>query len=224
MSTPQKRGVCLCCAFQSVANKNLDGQAHGCIEQQHGAVSDCRFAIRKSMGGMGIAIPHRLDPSDAATHWNSAPKRGCGDCEIDRLPVGLFSLSSQVKKPVTTIWPHVAGLMASHVLGAAPGGAYTMVRQRRWQCAACRRHVSLTFGTVLHHTKTPLTLWFWAMDVMTTDTRGVSALLLQHQLRLTRYEPAWMMLHQLRRAMVNVAREPLRGRSEARRALGRGRA
>jgi hypothetical protein len=33
---------------------------------------------------------------------------------------------------------------------------------RRWQCAGCRRQVSLTAGTVLHNTKLPLTIWFWA--------------------------------------------------------------
>jgi transposase-like protein len=49
---------------------------------------------------------------------------------------------------------------------------------------------------------------------MTTDKRGVSALLLQRQLGLTCYETAWMMLHKLRRAMVNTAREPLRGEVE----------
>jgi transposase-like protein len=45
---------------------------------------------------------------------------------------------------------------------------------------------------------------------MTTDKRGISALLLQRQLALPRYETAWMLLHQFRRAMVNLAR-PLRG-------------
>jgi hypothetical protein len=89
-----------------------------------------------------------------------------------------------------------------------------MVRPRRWQCVACRHQVSLTSGTVLHNTKTPLTLWFWAAYLMTTDTRGISALLLQRQLGLVRYETAWMMLHKLRRAMVNAAREPLRGEVE----------
>jgi len=49
---------------------------------------------------------------------------------------------------------------------------------------------------------------------MTTDKRGVSALLLQHQLGLSRYETSWMMLHKLRRAMVNANREPLRGEVE----------
>lgn len=83
--------------------------------------------------------------------------------------------------------------------------------QRRRQCASCRHQVSLTAGTILHNTKTPLTVWFWAAYLMTTDKRGVSALLLQRQLALSRYETAWMLLHKFRRAMVNLAREPLRG-------------
>jgi transposase-like protein len=46
---------------------------------------------------------------------------------------------------------------------------------------------------------------------MTTDKRCISALLLQRQLGIRRYETAWLILHKLRRAMVNVAREPLHG-------------
>ena len=49
---------------------------------------------------------------------------------------------------------------------------------------------------------------------MTTDKRGVSALLVQRQLGLSCYETAWMMLHKLRRAVVNVARERLHGEVE----------
>jgi len=94
------------------------------------------------------------------------------------------------------------------------GQAYAIEKRRSWQCAACRHQVSLTAGTVLHNTKTPLTLWFWAAYLMTTDTRGISALLLQRQLGLRRYETAWIMLHKLRRAMVNAAREPLHGEVE----------
>jgi hypothetical protein len=48
---------------------------------------------------------------------------------------------------------------------------------------------------------------------MTTDKR-FSALFFPRQLGLRHYETAWMMLHQLRRAMVNFAREPLRGAVE----------
>src|ERR1035441_1473760 len=85
--------------------------------------------------------------------------------------------------------------------------AYELVNQRRHQ-------VSLTSGTVLHRTKVPLTHWFWAAYLMTTDKRGVSALLMQRQLGLSCYETAWMMLHKLRRAMVNAVREPLHGEVE----------
>lgn len=86
-----------------------------------------------------------------------------------------------------------------------------MAQLRRWQCVACRYQVSLTAGTVLHNTKTPLTVWFWAAYLAVTDKRGISALLLQRQLGLRRYETAWILLHKLRRAMVNAARESLHG-------------
>src|SRR6266852_3453328 len=92
--------------------------------------------------------------------------------------------------------------------------AYAMLKYRRWRCVACKYQVSLTAGTILHNTKIPLTVWFWAAYLMTTDKRGISALLLQRQLALRRYETAWMMLHKFRRAMVNLEREPLRGEVE----------
>jgi len=89
-----------------------------------------------------------------------------------------------------------------------------MLKHRRRRCVACRYQVSLTAGTILHNTKLPLTLWFWAAYLMTTDKRGISALLFQRQLGLRRYETAWMLLHKLRRAMVNATREPLHGEVE----------
>jgi transposase-like protein len=92
--------------------------------------------------------------------------------------------------------------------------AYELVKLRLWQCSSCRHQVALTAGTILHNTKTPLTVWFWAAYLMTTDKRGISALLLQRQLALGRYETAWMMLHKFRRAMNNLTREPLRGEVE----------
>jgi transposase-like protein len=94
------------------------------------------------------------------------------------------------------------------------GAAYALAGRRRWQCASCRYQVSVTAGTVLHNSKTPLTPWFWAAYWMTTDKRGLSALLLQRQLGISRYETAWMILHKLRRATVNASRETLRSEVE----------
>lgn len=49
---------------------------------------------------------------------------------------------------------------------------------------------------------------------MTTHTPGLSALQLQRQLGLGSYETAWLMLHKLRKAMVNREREPLHEKVE----------
>ena len=99
------------------------------------------------------------------------------------------------------------------------GRAYPLGGWRR-ECAACRYQVSLTAGTVFHRTKTPLTVWFWAAYLMTTDKRGISALLLQRQLGIRRYETAWRILHKLRRAMVNAVREPFAWGGRTRRHVG----
>jgi Transposase zinc-ribbon domain len=56
--------------------------------------------------------------------------------------------------------------------------AYELANLIRWQCAGCRYQVSLAARTILRNTKTPLTVWFWAAYLMTTDKRGLSALLL----------------------------------------------
>lgn len=92
--------------------------------------------------------------------------------------------------------------------------AFPLQAWHRRECAGCHYQASVTAGTVFHRTRTPLTLWFWAAYLMTTDKRGISALLLQRQLAIRRYETAWLLLHKLRRAMVNVSREPLHGEVE----------
>lgn len=52
------------------------------------------------------------------------------------------------------------------------------LKSRAWtrQCTACRRQTSVTAGTVLHRTKLPLTVWFWAAHLMATHSNGISAL------------------------------------------------
>jgi transposase-like protein len=83
-----------------------------------------------------------------------------------------------------------------------------------WRCKACGRDTSVTAGTVLHRTRRPLREWFWAAYLMTTHTPGMSALQLQRQLGIGRYETAWTMLQKLRRAMRRPQRERLREKVE----------
>jgi transposase-like protein len=83
-----------------------------------------------------------------------------------------------------------------------------------WRCKACGYDTSATAGTVLHRSHIPLTEWFWAAYLVTTHTPGISALQLKRQLGLGSYRTAWLMLHKLRKAMVNAQREPLHGKVE----------
>ena len=90
------------------------------------------------------------------------------------------------------------------------GTAWPMTRGL-WLCAACRRQVSVTAGTILQDSKLPLTVWFRAMWQITSQKNGVSALGLQRVLGLGSYKTAWTLLHKLRRAMVRPGRERLGG-------------
>ena len=71
-----------------------------------------------------------------------------------------------------------------------------------WECAHCSKQTSVTAGTIMHHTKLPLTLWFWAAYLMATHSNGISALQLQRQLGLGSYKSAWLLCAKLRRSMV----------------------
>lgn len=78
-----------------------------------------------------------------------------------------------------------------------------------WECAACGRQTSVMAGTVMHRSHLPLKAWFMAAHILTSHSNGISALQLQAQLGLGSYKTAWLLLHKLRRAMVNPGRSLL---------------
>ena len=84
-----------------------------------------------------------------------------------------------------------------------------------WECAGCKARISPTAGTVFHRTRTPLTVWFEAGWLMTTQAYGASALGLQRVLGLGSYQTAWTMLHKYRLAMLDPDRSRLDGIVEA---------
>jgi transposase-like protein len=55
------------------------------------------------------------------------------------------------------------------------GKAWVLERRHLWECAACRHQASVIAGTVMHRTRTPLRLWFWAAYLVATHTPGISA-------------------------------------------------
>jgi transposase-like protein len=78
----------------------------------------------------------------------------------------------------------------------------------RLVCSACRHQTSVTTGTILEKTRTPLTTWFEAAWHLTTAKNGLSAKTLERTLG-TSYRTAWAMLQRFRVAMVRSERERL---------------
>lgn len=83
----------------------------------------------------------------------------------------------------------------------------------RLVCPACRYQASVTSGTILDKTRTPLTTWFEAAWHVTTAKSGLSAKTLERTIG-TSYWTAWAMLHRYRVAMVRSERERLSGAVE----------
>lgn len=78
--------------------------------------------------------------------------------------------------------------------------AYFLEKRMLYQCTGCKYQTSLTAGTVMHKTRTPLVKWFWAIYLVSTDKRGLSALALSAKVEIGN-KCAWTMLHKIRKAM-----------------------
>ena len=79
------------------------------------------------------------------------------------------------------------------------------------RCRGCLRDTSLTADTVMQRTHTPISIWFWAAYLVSSQTPGMSAVQFQRQLGLKRYETAFQILHKLRVAMVRPDRDRIGG-------------
>jgi hypothetical protein len=77
-------------------------------------------------------------------------------------------------------------------------------------CRKCRKQTSLTVGTVMARTHSPLTTWFWGAYLVATVTPGISTVQFERQLGLTR-ETAFQILHKLRAGMVRQNRDRIGG-------------
>ena len=105
-------------------------------------------------------------------------------------------------------WPHG---FACPSCGAV-GPAWRQTRGRL-VCRRCRHQASVTAGTILEKTRSPLTTWFEAAWLVTTAKNGLSAKTLERTLGVS-YRTAWAMLHRFRVAMVRAERERLQGEVE----------
>ncbi len=66
-------------------------------------------------------------------------------------------------------------------------------------CGHCRKYFTVTTGTIMHSTKTPLQNWIVAIYSVMTARKGASAMQLSKELGV-QYRTAWYMLHRVREA------------------------
>lgn len=83
------------------------------------------------------------------------------------------------------------------------GGAdhYWLGTRDRYRCKACNWETTLRSGTALEYSKLPYRYWIYAMAILASSKKPVSALELQRILGHKFYEPIWAMLHKLRVTM-----------------------
>lgn len=102
------------------------------------------------------------------------------------------------------------GFVCEHC--GSPGEPYRFAnRVGVCRCRHCNRDTSLTAGTVMERTHTPLSVWFWAAYLLASQTPGMSAVQFQRQLGLQRYETAFQILHKLRAGMVRPDQDRIGG-------------
>ena len=79
---------------------------------------------------------------------------------------------------------------------------FYLIRTRHlplFECAACHRQTSVTAGTIMEGSRTPLVRWFQAIRLMAAPG-GISSMKLSKILQVT-YKTAWLMSHKIRYAM-----------------------
>jgi hypothetical protein len=69
------------------------------------------------------------------------------------------------------------------------------------ECKGCGHQIRLRAGTIFQDSRVPMLIWVRAIYLMMQGKRGVSALELQRQLGIKRYEVAWGILYKVRSAL-----------------------
>jgi transposase-like protein len=69
-----------------------------------------------------------------------------------------------------------------------------------YECMDCKYQYSVTTGTIFHDSHVPLGKWFYAIRLMCSAKKGISAKQLERELAVN-YRTAWSMAHRIRVAM-----------------------
>ena len=106
-------------------------------------------------------------------------------------------------------WPN--GPYCPHCHADSETGIYKIepkpgskTRKGVYKCGGCRKQFTVTVGTVFEGTRIPLGKWLYAIFLMCSSKKGVSANQLQREIGIS-YKSAWFMCHRVRMAMTEPA-------------------
>jgi len=103
--------------------------------------------------------------------------------------------------PNGTVCPHCK-TTAVYKLTAKPGSR-SPVRPGVYKCSECRKQFTVRVGSIFEDSKLPLRHWLYAIHLMTSSKKGMSAHQLHRMIRVA-YNTAWFMEHRIREAMANT--------------------
>jgi transposase-like protein len=108
------------------------------------------------------------------------------------------------------MWPH--GPVCPHCgslekLGKVEGKS---ARAGLYYCGSCKSQFTVTVGTIFERSKVPLSKWWFAIHLLASSKKGMSAHQLHRMIGVT-YQTAWFMEHRIREAMRDGALAPMGG-------------
>lgn len=99
------------------------------------------------------------------------------------------------------LWPDGPVCPLCGVVGEATLMKGKSHRKGVYNCRPCNKPFTVTVGTVMESSHIPLHKWVYAMHLLASSKKGISALQLQRMLDLGSYKSAWFMAHRLREAL-----------------------
>ncbi len=81
---------------------------------------------------------------------------------------------------------------------------YHFSDQRTHKCGDCRKRFSIKVGTIFEDSKIELRKWMMAIWLITSHKKGIASTALAKDIGVTQ-KTAWLMLHRLRYAALNLA-------------------
>lgn len=96
--------------------------------------------------------------------------------------------------PDGPVCPHCGSL---EKLGRVEGKS---ARPGLYYCGACKSQFTVTVGTIFERSKVPLSKWWFAIHLLASSKKGMSAHQLHRMIGVS-YQTAWFMEHRIREAM-----------------------